>query len=126
MRISDWSSDVCSSDLNLGTPVFPRALFEAMLEAFGDDADILTISRDGRPLSSVLSLFSQGTVYPYWGGGTGEARASRANEIMYYALMRHAARHGVTRLDLGRPKLGTGPFAFQENWGFKLRPLVYR
>src|SRR3546814_15401515 len=97
MRISDWSSDVCSSDLNLGTPVFPRALFEAMLEAFGDDADILTISRDGRPLSSVLGLFSKGTVYPYWGGGTGEARASRANELMSYELMRHAARRGCTR-----------------------------
>src|SRR3546814_14868976 len=60
---------------NLGTPVFPRALFEAMLEAFGDDADILTISRDGRPLSRVLSLFSKGTVYPY---RTEERRVGKA------------------------------------------------
>src|SRR3546814_15864691 len=90
-----------------------------MLEAFGDDTDILTSSRAGRPLSSVLSLFSKGTVYPYWGGGTGEARASRANELMYYELMRHAARRGCTRFDFGRSKLGTGAFAFKKNWGFR-------
>jgi FemAB-related protein (PEP-CTERM system-associated) len=60
---------------NLGTPVFPRRLFEAALD--GLDADILTISRAGRPLASVLSLYFRGTVYPYWGGGTAEARTWR-------------------------------------------------
>lgn len=110
---------------NLGTPVFPRALFASVLEAFGEDADILTVSRDGRPLASVLSLYFRGTVYPYWGGGTGEARAARANELMYYALMRHAARRGCARFDFGRSKVGSGAFAFKKNWGFEPRPLVY-
>lgn len=110
---------------NLGTPVFPRALFEAMLEAFGEDADILTVSKDGRPVSSVLTFYFKDTVYPYWGGGTAEARHWRANELMYYELMRHAARRGCTRFDFGRSKTGTGAFAFKKNWGFEPRPLVY-
>ncbi|MBV8687896.1 MAG: FemAB family PEP-CTERM system-associated protein [Alphaproteobacteria bacterium] len=110
---------------NLGTPVFPRALFAAMLEAFGEDADILTVSRGGEVLASVLSLYFRGTVYPYWGGGTREARPARANELMYYALMRHAVRRGCTRFDFGRSKLGTGAFAFKKNWGFEPQPLVY-
>ena len=76
---------------NLGTPVFPRSLFSAMLEAFGEDADILTISKDGRPVASVLSFYFNGTVLPYWGGGTAAARAPRANELIYFELMRHAA-----------------------------------
>ena len=41
---------------NLGTPVFPRRLFEAMLDRFDEDADILTIRQDGQPLASVLSF----------------------------------------------------------------------
>jgi FemAB-related protein (PEP-CTERM system-associated) len=110
---------------NLGTPVFPRSLFDEILGVFGDDADILTVSRDGRPLASVLSLYFAGTVYPYWGGGTAEARGARANELMYYELMRHAAARGCTRFDFGRSKLGTGAFAFKKNWGFEPRPLVY-
>jgi len=110
---------------NLGTPVFPRALFAAMLEEFGADADILTIGKDGVPLASVLSLYDGGGVYPYWGGGTAEARIWRANELMYFELMRHAARRGCTRFDFGRSKLGTGAYAFKKNWGFEPQPLVY-
>ena len=110
---------------NLGTPVFPRSLFAAFLAAFGDDADILTIRQSGRPVASVLSLYHRGTVYPYWGGGTAEARALRANDLLYYELMRHAARRGCIRFDFGRSKLGTGAFAFKKNWGFAPKPLVY-
>jgi FemAB-related protein (PEP-CTERM system-associated) len=110
---------------NLGTPVFPRSLFSAFLAAFGDEADILTIRQGGRPIASVLSLYYRGTVYPYWGGGTAAARALRANDLLYYELMRHAVRRGCTRFDFGRSKLGTGAFAFKKNWGFEPRPLVY-
>ena len=108
---------------NLGTPVFPRALFEAVLDGF--DADILTVSRAGKPLASVLSLYFNGTVYPYWGGGTAEARTWRANDLMYFELMRHARARGCTRFDFGRSKLGTGAFAFKKNWGFEPKPLIY-
>lgn len=75
---------------NLGTPVFPKALFDAVLDAFGEDADILTVRANGRPVASVLSLYWRGTVMPYWGGGTARARGLRANELMYFALMGHA------------------------------------
>ncbi len=110
---------------NLGTPVFPRALFEAMLDAFGPDADILTISKDGTALASVLSFYFRGTAFPYWGGGTAAARGCRANDHMYFELMRHASARGCTRFDFGRSKLGTGAYAFKKNWGFDPHPLVY-
>jgi FemAB-related protein (PEP-CTERM system-associated) len=110
---------------NLGTPVFPRALFDAVLDRFGEEADIVTIFKEGRPLASVLSLYFRGTVMPYWGGGTADARTWRANDMMYFALMGHARAHGCTRFDFGRSKLGTGAFAFKKNWGFEPTPLSY-
>ncbi len=110
---------------NLGTPVFPRALFKAMLDAFGPDADILTVSKDGTVLASVLSFYFRGTAFPYWGGGTAAARLWRANDHMYFELMRHASARGCTRFDFGRSKLGTGAYAFKKNWGFEPSPLVY-
>jgi FemAB-related protein (PEP-CTERM system-associated) len=110
---------------NLGTPVFPRKLFKAVLEAFGEDADILTVRHAGTPVASVLSLYFNGTVYPYWGGGTAAARGLRANDRMYFALMLHARSKGCTRFDFGRSKAGTGPAAFKKNWGFEPKPLAY-
>jgi FemAB-related protein (PEP-CTERM system-associated) len=110
---------------NLGTPVFPRALFDAVLDAFGDDADILTIRHEGRPVASVLSLYDRGAVLPYWGGGTFDARRLRANDRMYFELMRHARRRGCDRFDFGRSKTGSGPYHFKRNWGFTPEPLTY-
>jgi FemAB-related protein (PEP-CTERM system-associated) len=110
---------------NLGTPVFPRSLLQAMLDEFGADADILTVRKDGKPLASVLSFYFKNTVYPYWGGGGNDARTWRANELMYFELMRHAAAQGCTRFDFGRSKLGTGAYAFKKNWGFEPQPLTY-
>jgi FemAB-related protein (PEP-CTERM system-associated) len=108
---------------NLGTPVFPRGLFRAVLETM--DADVLTVRHRGRAVASVLSLYWRGTVYPYWGGGTREARGLRANDRMYIALMAHARARGCTRFDFGRSKAGTGAAAFKKNWGFEGRPLAY-
>lgn len=111
---------------NLGTPVFPRALFDAVLDAFGDDADILTVADDQGPVSSVLNLYWRGTVMPFWGGGVARARQNRGNERMYHALMLHArANKGCTRFDFGRSKAGSGPASYKKNWGFTPEPLRY-
>ena len=110
---------------NLGTPVFPRSLFKAMLDVFPDSSDILTVWDGERPLASVLSFYHDDAVMPFWGGGVFAARAARANEVMYYELMLHARRQGMTRFDFGRSKTGSGPFAFKKNWGFAPQPLAY-
>jgi len=110
---------------NLGTPVFPKALFDRVLDGFGEDADILTVLHNNKPVASVLSLYHQQTVMPYWGGGTWDARRFRANDIMYYSLMTHARERGCQKFDFGRSKYGTGAFSFKKNWGFEPQPLSY-
>src|SRR3954470_24736049 len=110
---------------NLGSPVYPRSLFAAMLDRLGEDADILTVLKDGRPLASALNFYFRGTAMPYWGGGTAASREFSASEMMYYQVMCHAARRGCTAFNFGRSKLGTGTYAFKENWGFEPNPLTY-
>jgi len=108
---------------NLGTPVFPRSLFDAVLEAL--DSDILTVRQRGEPVASVLSLYHDGAVMPYWGGGTFAARKLRGNDRMYYELMLHARRKGCNRFDFGRSKTGSGPYLYKKTWGFTPEPLSY-
>ncbi len=110
---------------NLGTPVFPRSLFTEVLDEFGEDADILTVRHHGQPVASVMSLYHNGAVMPYWGGGTWDARRLRANDRMYYELMLHARRRGCARFDFGRSKTGSGAADFKKNWGFEGEPLGY-
>ena len=108
---------------NLGTPVFPKSLFDAALDDL--DADILTVRHRGEAVASVLSFYHDGAVLPYWGGGTWAARHLRANERMYFELMRHALRAGCDRFDFGRSKTGSGAYSYKKNWGFTPEPLSY-
>lgn len=110
---------------NLGTPVFPRALLDSVVDAFGEHADILTVHHQDKPVASVISVYHGGAVMPYWGGGTWDARRLRANDRMYYELMLHARRRGCTSFDFGRSKTGSGPYHFKRNWGFEPEPLTY-
>lgn len=110
---------------NLGTPVFPKRLFAAVLDHFGEAADIVTVRHEGAVVASVLSLYWNGAVMPYWGGGTHAARGLRANERLYFALMEHARGRGMAHFDFGRSKVGSGPAAYKKNWGFEGEPLSY-
>lgn len=110
---------------NLGTPVFPRALFDAVLDAFGDDADILLLCHEGQAHSAVLTIYHQGTAMPYWGGGVWDARRTRSNEVMYYGLMCHSRERGCAHFDFGRSKVGSGAFVYKKNWGFEPEPFSY-
>lgn len=110
---------------NLGTPVFPKSLFEAVLDAFGEDADLAVLWHEGEPVSAVLSLYHGGACLPYWHGAGPAARGLRSNEVLYYRLMSLARERGFTQFDFGRSKVGTGPAAWKKNWGWEPQPLSY-
>ena len=110
---------------NLGTPVFGRRYLDALKAEFGDACDVLLVSRDGAPVSGVLSFYFRDEVLPYYGGGTPAARRLGANDFMYWELMRHAADRGYRTFDFGRSKVGSGAYAFKKNWGFTPERLSY-
>ncbi len=109
----------------LGTPVFSRKLFSVLREVFGDDCRILTITKDGRTVASVMNFYFRDEVLPYYGGGTSEARSLKANDFMYWELMRRSAEEGIRVFDFGRSKQGAGSYSFKKNWGFVPEPLHY-
>jgi FemAB-related protein (PEP-CTERM system-associated) len=110
---------------NLGTPVFSRKYFEILKEVFGQNCQVLTVIRDNRAISSILSFYFRDEVLPYYGGSVPEARQVAGNDFMYWELMRRASEQGIRVFDYGRSKKGTGSFDFKKNWGFEPQPLKY-
>ncbi|MDE2335252.1 MAG: FemAB family PEP-CTERM system-associated protein [Rhodospirillales bacterium] len=111
---------------NLGTPVFPRRWFQALLDTFGENAEIVTIRDGDNPVAAVMNFTFRDEILPYYGGGTSAARHTHANDFMYWEVMRRAAGRGLSLFDFGRSKRGTGAFAFKKNWGFEPEPIVHR
>lgn len=109
----------------LGTPVFGRRYFDALRRVFGGDCEVLTVSRHGQTVASVMSFYFRDEVLPYYGGGLATARQHAAYDFMYWEVMRRATEDGRRLFDFGRSKHGTGSFAFKKNWGFEPTPLRY-
>ncbi|PPD05254.1 MAG: peptidoglycan bridge formation protein FemAB [Methylobacter sp.] len=110
---------------NLGTPVFPKKFFKALKDIFKERCDIVTIEHQGKAVASVMNFYFKDEVLPYYGGGSAEARDLKANDFMYWEVMRRAVEKNVKIFDYGRSKVGTGPYSFKKNWGFQPEPLFY-
>lgn len=110
---------------NLGTPVFSRRYFRLLKENFREDCELLTVTHQDRPLSAVMSFYFRDEVLPYYGGGASAARAHKANDFMYWQVMRRALERDVRVFDFGRSKRGTGAYDFKAHWGFEPQPLHY-
>ncbi len=110
---------------NLGTPAPPKSYFFNLMQRFRDSCEVLTVCRNGQPLSAVMTFFFRDEVLPYYGGGTAEARTVAANDFMYWEVMCRACERGSRTFDFGRSKRGTGSFDFKRHWGFAPQPLYY-
>lgn len=111
---------------NLGTPVFSRRYLELLRETFGNACEIVTVLHGNKPVSSVMNFYFRDEILPYYGGGTTAARSLKANDFMYWEVMRRATEKGVRLFDFGRSKADTGPYHFKKHWGFDPNPLYYQ
>ncbi|MBV8894189.1 MAG: FemAB family PEP-CTERM system-associated protein [Acidobacteria bacterium] len=111
---------------NLGTPVFPKSYFTVLKKAFPEACDIVTVTKAGKAIASVMNMYFRDEVMPLYGGGIGGAGSLSANVFLYWEVMRRACERGYRVFDFGRSKVGTGAYAFKSNMGFQATPLAYQ
>src|SRR3546814_6593351 len=105
MRISDWSSDVCSSDLDVGYDEFCAFGSNIAAEVVADMADALhggAQSLEARDAEAVLRGRLHAPVDAVGGGGRGIAGAARAGAGGVRGLARHDLDIGNRDADILR------------------------
>lgn len=108
-----------------GTPTLPKRYFSLLREVFGRDCEILTVTHEGQPISSVLAFYFREEVLPHHAGDSEAARHLAANDFKYWELMRRGCERGYRLFDYGRSKRGSGQYDFKKNWGFEPVQLHY-
>lgn len=110
---------------NLGTPVFSKRYLKLLKASFKDECEILTVTQNEELVASVMSFYFKGEVLPYYGGGVAAARDLKANDFMYWEVMKRACEQGITVFDYGRSKRDSGSYRFKKHWGFEPTDLHY-
>jgi FemAB-related protein (PEP-CTERM system-associated) len=111
---------------HLGTPVFPKRLFENGRDEFGSACRIFSVHWNGRLAAAVWTLFYKDEVVPYFGGSIREYNHLAVNNFMYWMLMKYGAENGYRTFDFGRSKKGSGSFNFKKRWGMEMSELDYQ
>ena len=104
---------------DLGTPVYPRKLFESVLRAFGGEAELCAVKHAGRAVAAALVLHDQvaGKTFIPSASCLRDANRLSANMWMYYQLLKRAMERGSEVFDFGRTTVGSGTHKFKKQWG---------
>jgi FemAB-related protein (PEP-CTERM system-associated) len=110
----------------LGTPAFPKSLFEHLIREYPGQVDLAVVYSGGKPVSGGMSFLFREWMQPYYIGSLEEAKIVAANNFLWWELIQHAARTGHTIFDFGRSKKESGNFDFKKKWGPHIESLDYQ
>lgn len=102
---------------DLGTPVYPRNFFRAILQAFPDETRLFVVRLDGRPAAAGFVIADGATLEIPWASSLRRANAVGVNMLLYWSVLEFACRQGHTTFDFGRCTVGGGAFRFKRQWG---------
>jgi FemAB-related protein (PEP-CTERM system-associated) len=123
--LPDFYSVFSHNMRDLGTPVYTRALFEAVLSEFSDRTRVFVVRADGEPVAAGIGHRFRDTVEMPWASSLRAARPLCANTLLYWHAIRDAIASGVTTFDFGRSTPGDGPYQFKQQWGAEPVPLAW-
>jgi serine/alanine adding enzyme len=103
---------------DLGTPVYSRAPFAAILRTFPESSLIVSVRLEGRPVAAAFLLqHPQGSMEVPWVSALREFNHLYVNTLLYWELLRCSIERGCTIFDFGRSTRDSGTFQFKKQWG---------
>jgi FemAB-related protein (PEP-CTERM system-associated) len=110
----------------LGTPAFPRKLFENLIREYPGQVDLTLVYSENEPVAGGLSFFFREWMQPYYIGSKEEAKALAANNFLWWELIKLAAATGHSMFDFGRSKKESGNYDFKKKWNPQIESLAYQ
>ncbi len=111
---------------DLGTPTFGATLFRAILDQFGERAELCVVRWERQPVAGALLLHGWGITEVPSASDTREFRQSNANMLMYWHLLERAVQKGQRAFDFGRSSPDSNTYRFKNQWGAKPVPAQWQ
>ncbi len=123
----DGFHDVLAENMrDLGSPVYGKELFRAILEAFPNDAEICLVREGAKPVACALLLHGWGITEVPTASALKAYNPSNVNMLMYHHLLRRAVERGQAVFDFGRSTTEGNTFKFKKQWGAEPHPAAWQ
>lgn len=110
---------------DLGTPVYPKRFFEAVLRRFAPYCQLVVIDWQGKPAAAAFLTFWQGRAEVPWASCRAKARSVGLNMKLYWELLSLSIGRGCTLFDFGRSTVDSGTYRFKRQWGAEPVPMYW-
>ncbi len=120
LELLDAFYDVfCRNMRDLGTPVYPRGFFEALLRRFPEQTLIVCLNRGEQPAAAAFLVLDGTRAEVPWASCRNEMKPLGFNMKLYSELLSTVIARGCTVFDFGRSTVNSGTYRFKEQWGAK-------
>ncbi|MCA9035721.1 MAG: FemAB family PEP-CTERM system-associated protein [Planctomycetaceae bacterium] len=125
-RLNEFYDIFCRNMRDLGTPPFSRQLFAQMLDKFGDNAEICTVTLNGNPVASGFLLHGPEVTLIPSASSLREYNQTSCNLLMYWHVLSRAVERGQKVFDFGRSSQNSGTYKFKQQWGSDEYPAIWQ
>jgi len=108
---------------DLGTPVFPRALFDKTCRTFGTNAKIITAWHLKECVAAGITIEKNKRIEIPWASSLRRFNKASPNMLLYWEAIKTAADSGALSFDFGRSSQDSGQHRFKKQWGSQPVPL---
>ncbi|MFY9530792.1 MAG: FemAB family XrtA/PEP-CTERM system-associated protein [Candidatus Acidiferrales bacterium] len=110
---------------DLGTPVYGRNFFCAILRTFPSDSYICIVRHQGRPVAASFLTGYRDTLEAGWSCSLYDYITMKPNMFLYWKVLCFAGERGYRLFDFGRSSIGSGTHRFKKQWGSQEVPLYW-
>jgi serine/alanine adding enzyme len=122
-ELLDGFHDVLAENMrDLGSPVYGKGLFSAILATFPDNAEICLVRDGAKPVAAALLLHGWGITEVPTASSLKQYNPSNVNMLMYHHLLRRAVERSQRVFDFGRSTTDGNTFKFKKQWGAEPHP----
>jgi FemAB-related protein (PEP-CTERM system-associated) len=111
---------------DLGTPVYGKALFRAILQQFPKDAELCVVRLGETPVAGALLLHGKGITEVPSASSLREYNHLCANMLLYWQLLERTVNRGQAVFDFGRSTVDSNTFKFKKQWGAEPHPATWQ
>ena len=128
--VSGFYSVFATNMRDLGTPVYPRKLFQAMLQHLGERCEMALVTIESVPIAGAILVHDrvgeQSITQVPSASCLRQFNSVCANMWMYHQLLERAIARGAKQFDFGRSSEDSGTYRFKKQWGAQPQPTPWQ
>ena len=115
--VSDFYTVFCQNMHDLGTPVYPRRLFDHVVEEWPNNTALTVVYIDGEPAASAFLVANRSMLEIPWASALRKYNSISVNMLLYWEVLKWAIEHKYAAFDFGRCTRNEGTYRFKKQWG---------